>query len=75
MEAMSGFTFKRVSMEAMAVKIVIPAEAPSLGTAPAGRWMCTSILVRKSSGKPSSAARVRTKVNAAVADSFMIEPI
>ena len=28
--------------DAIAVAIVIPADGPSLGTAPAGTWMCTS---------------------------------
>jgi uroporphyrinogen-III decarboxylase len=31
-----------VSSDVSAVKIVTPALGPSLGTAPAGTWMCTS---------------------------------
>ena len=32
-------TFRPVTAESMAVAMVIPAEGPSLGTAPSGMWM------------------------------------
>src|SRR2546430_2546240 len=54
--------------DASAVAIVIPADGPSLGTAPAGTCRCTSVCVNASSGIPSAPARARpsTTSNAAL---------
>src|SRR6266550_1384845 len=59
---------------ARAVAIVIPADGPSLGTAPAGTCRCTSVCVNASSGIPSAPARARNKLHAACADSFITSP-
>jgi hypothetical protein len=45
--AVSGRTRRPVSSEVSAVNIVTPALGPSLGTAPAGTWMCRSCFSRK----------------------------
>src|SRR2546429_1715967 len=60
--------------DASAVAIVIPADGPSLGTAPAGTCRCTSVCVNASSGIPSAPARARNKLHAACADSFITSP-
>src|SRR5436190_7150907 len=65
---------RRHSSDASAVAIVIPAEGPSFGTAPAGTCKCTSVSVNVSSGMPSPAARARSRLHAACADSFITSP-
>src|SRR5213594_866393 len=65
---------RRHNSEARAVAIVMPAEGPSFGTAPAGTWRCTSVCVKASSGIPSVAARARSRLHAACADSFITSP-
>ena len=60
--------------EAIAVAIVMPAEGPSLGTAPAGTWMWTSCAANHSGASPSSAACERTQESAACADSCITSP-
>src|SRR6266704_269552 len=60
--------------DASAAAIVIPADGPSFGTAPAGTCRCTSVCVNASSGMPSAAARARSRLHAAWADSFITSP-
>src|SRR6267378_5943298 len=60
--------------DANAVAIVIPADGPSLGTAPAGTCRCTSVCVNASSGIPRAPARARNRLHAACADSFITSP-
>src|SRR5207247_1279691 len=60
--------------DASAVAIVIPAEGPALGTAPAGTCRCTSVSVNASCGMPSAADRARSRLHAACADSFITSP-
>src|SRR5881397_1312766 len=60
--------------DASAAAIVIPAEGPSFGTAPAGTCRCTSVCVNASSGIPRALARARNKLHAACADSFITSP-
>ena len=40
--AVSLRTGRRVSAEISAVAMVMPADGPSLGVAPSGKWMCRS---------------------------------
>ena len=47
-------------LEARAVAIVMPAEGPSLGIAPAGTWMWRSFFENMSGLMPSSFSRDRT---------------
>ena len=47
-----------VTSEAIAVAIVMPADGPSFGTAPAGTWMWTSCSPNQSGSMPEL-ARVR----------------
>src|SRR2546426_119410 len=72
--AMSCRAGRRHNSDASAVAIVIPAEGPSFGTAPAGTCRCTSVCVNASSGMPSVAARARIRLHAACADSFITSP-
>jgi hypothetical protein len=72
--ATSPRTRRLVSSETIADKIALPAEGPSLGAAPAGTCRCRSLLSRKSTGIPSSAACARTYESAACADSFITAP-
>src|SRR5437667_2546409 len=65
---------RRHKSDARAAAIVIPADGPSLGTAPAGTCRCTSVCVNASSGMPSAPARARSRLHAACADSFMTSP-
>src|SRR5213593_780772 len=65
---------RRQSREASAAAMVIPADGPSFGTAPAGTWRCTSVCVNVSSGMPSAPARARSRLHAAWADSFITSP-
>src|SRR3989440_3309048 len=65
---------RRHNSDASAVAIAIPADGPSLGTAPAGRGRCTSVCVNASSGIPSGPARARSRLHAAWADSFITSP-
>src|SRR5712691_8647167 len=65
---------RRHSSDASAVAIVIPAEGPSFGTAPAGTCRWTSLSVKDSGGIPSAAARARSRLQAACADSFITSP-
>src|SRR6267378_4453126 len=60
--------------DANAVAIAIPADGPSLGTAPAGTCRCTSVCVNASSGIPRAPARARNRLHAACADSFITSP-
>src|SRR5712692_11015181 len=69
--ANSGRAGRRHNSDASAVAMVIPADGPSLGTAPAGTCRCTSLWVNDSSGIPSPAARARSRLQAACADSFI----
>src|SRR5208283_3230447 len=52
--AISFLTALPVSADAMAVAIVIPADGPSFGIAPAGTWICRSTFEKISSLMPSS---------------------
>ncbi len=45
-----------VSSETSAVRMVTPALGPSLGMAPAGKWMWRSVFSRKLEGMPSCSA-------------------
>src|SRR5213596_1341177 len=65
---------RRQSRDASAAAMVIPADGPSFGTAPAGTWRCTSVCVNVSSGMPSAPARARSRLHAAWADSFITSP-
>ena len=58
--AVSGRTRRPLRSDVSAVNIVTPALGPSLGTAPAGTWMCTSWRSSASAATPSSAACERT---------------
>ena len=53
---MSSDTGVSRTSDTIAVAIVIPAEGPSFGTAPAGTCRCTSWLANQSSGRPSCSA-------------------
>ena len=55
--------------------MVIPAEGPSFGIAPAGTWMWISCSAKKFSSMPSRVAFDRTHVKAACIDSCMTWPI
>src|SRR2546426_6568786 len=48
---------RRHKSDARAAAIVIPADGPSFGTAPAGTCRCTSVCVNASSGMPIAPAR------------------
>ena len=39
------FTGTRVSAEIIAVAVVMPAEGPSFGIAPSGKWICRSFVL------------------------------
>src|SRR5438552_13373048 len=65
---------RRHNSDASAVAMAIPADGPSLGTAPAGKCRCTSVCVNASSGIPSGPARARSRLHAAWADSFITSP-
>src|SRR5207302_8047938 len=58
--AMSWPTGVLVRAEASAVAMVIPAEGPSLGIAPAGTWMWMSCLAKTPGLMPSCRSRERT---------------
>src|SRR5579884_3053073 len=58
--ATSFRTGRPVSAEASAVAIVMPADGPSFGTAPAGTCTCTSYRDTNVSSTPSRRARART---------------
>ncbi len=58
----------------MAVAIVIPADGPSLGMAPAGTWMCRVFFSNVSRGMPSAGALARVHDRPARADSRMTSP-
>ena len=70
----SSDTVRPVTSETIAVAIATPAEGPSLGTAPAGTWMCTSCSANHSGSIPSSSAWLRTQERAAWADSCITSP-
>src|SRR5207244_11675643 len=55
--ATSLCTGRPVTADASAVASVMPADGPSLGTAPAGMWMCTSYFWYHSSSMPRRRAR------------------
>jgi len=66
-------TGRPVAGEASAVTIVIPADGPSLGVAPAGT--CTWSAWSKNAGSTASCvAWLRTKLSAIYADSFITSP-
>src|SRR5439155_420971 len=67
-------TGRSVSRLTSAVVIVTPADGPSLGTAPAGKWMWNRSPANASGDRPSSAACERTNDSAIDADSFMTSP-
>jgi len=52
----------------------VPKDGPSLGTAPAGTWMCTSCSANHVSSRPSVSACERTHETAACADSCITSP-
>ena len=58
--ATSSRTRRPVAAEARAVAIVMPAEGPSLGTAPAGTWMWMACVSKKRGSIPRSFERERT---------------
>jgi hypothetical protein len=58
--ATSWRTGRPESSEARQVATATPAEGPSLGIEPAGKWMCTSSLLKVSSAIPRAGARERT---------------
>ena len=58
--ATSVRTGTRASADTRAVASVMPADGPSLGIAPSGTWMWTSVLRLKSFGMPYSSAFERT---------------
>ncbi len=58
----------------MAVAIVMPADGPSFGMAPAGTWMCRVFFSKVSRGMPSSEACARVHDRPARADSRMTSP-
>ncbi|OGL60935.1 MAG: hypothetical protein A3I72_04360 [Candidatus Tectomicrobia bacterium RIFCSPLOWO2_02_FULL_70_19] len=72
--AASWRTLRPVRALAMARAMVMPAEGPSLGTAPSGRWMWMSRFSWKSAGMPSSRVRARSHESAAWALSFITSP-
>lgn len=72
--AMSGLSGMSRSKLTIAVYIAQPADGPSLGTAPAGTWMCKSILFSRLGSMPNFAMRVLKRLTAAVADSFITSP-
>ncbi|KJU83314.1 conserved hypothetical protein, membrane [Candidatus Magnetobacterium bavaricum] len=72
--AMFLLTGMPVSADAIAVVIVIPADGPSLGMAPAGTCMWMSRLENSSSSIFKSFALERTYDRAAWADSFITSP-
>ena len=57
--ARPGFTALPLIAEKSAVVMVIPAEGPSLGMAPAGTWMWMSTVSKYSGSTPSSLLRLR----------------
>ncbi len=57
--ATSPRTRMPVSSEVSAVKMVTPALGPSLGIAPAGKWMWMSLFSRKRGSMPSFCALLR----------------
>src|SRR5450759_266791 len=63
-----------VSALTIAVAIVIPADGPSLGIAPAGTWMWRVFFSKTSRSIPSFVALARIHERAARADSFMTSP-
>mmetsp|Transcript_4643 Transcript_4643/g.13663 ORF Transcript_4643/g.13663 Transcript_4643/m.13663 type:complete len:279 (+) Transcript_4643:496-1332(+) len=63
-------TRRPVRRDVSAVVIVTPAEGPSFGVAPSGKWMCRSVVLRRASeavlARPSSATFARIHVSAAL---------
>ena len=72
--AISERTFFPVNTERIAVAIVIPALGPSFGVAPSGTCTCTLLVSNSVFSMPYSSAFARTKVKAALADSFITSP-
>ena len=60
--------------ETSAVVIVMPADGPSFGIAPAGTWTWRSEVSQKSGAISSPVVCERTHESAACADSFMTSP-
>ncbi len=67
-------TLRPDTAETSAVAIVMPADGPSFGIAPAGTWMCTSRLRSASSSIPSRPALALAYDRAARPDSFITSP-
>src|SRR5258708_10181209 len=65
---------RRQSSDAHAVAMVMPADRPSLGTAPARTCTCTSLRVTASAGMPSALARAPSSLHAPRAASFITSP-
>ena len=63
-----------VSALRIAVAMVIPADGPSLGIAPAGTWMCSVLCSKLFGSMPSSRACARIQESPARADSRMTSP-
>ena len=72
--ATSSETGRLRTSETIAVAIVIPADGPSFGTAPAGMWTWTSWPANQSGSRPSPTAWLRTHESAAWADSCITSP-
>ena len=69
--AIFGLTLSPVTRDASAVVSVIPAEGPSLGTAPAGTWICRSF---SSNIAAFPGYMAFTRLTAICADSFITSP-
>ena len=50
--AVSERTFRLAKSEVKTVAMVTPADGPSFSTAPAGKWMCISVLSKLLQSKP-----------------------
>ena len=72
--ATSRRTGMPVRADTMAVAMATPADGPSLGTAPSGKWTWMSLLLWKSASSPNWSARLRRKDRAARADSRITLP-
>src|SRR6266576_915715 len=70
----SSATGSLPTSEAIAVAIVIPAEGPSFGTAPAGTWRWMSFCWNQLGSRPSCWVCARTHDSAACADSCITSP-
>ena len=64
-----------VNTETKAVVMAMPADGPSLGVAPSGKWIWISFFSKASSAMPKALALERTTVLAASTDSFITSPM